>query len=271
MTQPKITYKQGYFNDCEDSTEAATWVETEDGCTATLTVDSGDFFLINVTNAVGNKIVYYEKDITNISTTAFPKLAVQYKTAGPNFKIVFIFTDGTQTILDETTSSTWLIASLDVTPEKILDKIRIYATNAIGSVYINFLIVANQFTIPSWKVLDLVTSKKIARLQIPGKDGDIIQDFGLASPEIIMRGDMMSGEAWGTPPGEPLYYVIRDDEPWQLFTSDKINCKLKPTHFTVSQDEASGQQGTYDFRGIMETNLSDLGGTTWASKQWFGK
>jgi len=108
-------------------------VETEDGNTAALTVVDGDIFKIEVTASVGNKVAYYSypdeggaPDIDILSTT-YPKALFRYKTSSTSIKakIVLVFSSGTQTILDETSSTSWTTGTANITTAKTSKKNKI--------------------------------------------------------------------------------------------------------------------------------------------------
>lgn len=285
MTAPTITYGHGYLTDCDDNTG---WSETVSGilaADASLTVDHGDIFNITAKlDGAGDENVQYEKNITNISSNTYPYFLVRYKTSASSnslgARVKLVFTSGTQWILGETTpqfSTTWKVVTGTITTGKTIDKIQVWAddypdsaNSGTPSVYFDFILLCKYiWTLPDFKVLRPAFEKKIAQIPIPERDGDVIQDLGLKSPQIILQGDMQHGESWGTPYGEYMYYIMRDSDPWQWITSDMINCKAKPTYFGPSQEASSGQQRLWELRLLMYS-LSSLGESTWDGKQWFG-
>lgn len=283
MTVPTITYGHGLTEDCDDDTG---YSEVNFGMTAgqtSLVVENGDIFkLTGVCDSSSDEFVMYEKDITNISTDVYTKFLARWKTSaasnGLGAKIIIVFTSGNQTILGASApefSTTWQVTSGTLTAGKTIDKIQFYADdnpNSVASgtyqVYYDFLLLhKDTFTFPNFTDLTVDFPKKVARLAIPGREGDILQDLGMGSAEIVLSGDIMSGKSWGSPDGEYFYYIVRDD-PWQWFSSDVINCKVVVERPRLAQVASSGHQRTWELR-MLQYSLSDLGLSTWDSKQWF--
>jgi len=130
----------------------------------------------------------------------------------------------------------------------------------------------------------LETPRKDVEIDIPGRDGGIIQKLGMKSPIIILTGDMMfvddddvgtSGTTWGTiyyKYGEYLLKIIRDSDPWQWLTSDIINCKVTLDNdplFLEGTNTSEGVQRVFGLR-FKQYSLSSLGESTWDDRQWFG-
>jgi len=255
------------------------WKEHETGTTGTFSTLYGDIFDLSVSAGVAGTY-YIENDAATsigLLTTAYPYILFRYKTSNIliKAKIEVMFTAGSQIVLDETSSLTWKTGVVALSPgvEKTVDYIKLYANQLTGNVYYDFaLIYQGTFTFPDFKVLQPIFERKIAEIPIFMRDGDTLQSLGLKSPTLLMKGDMQHGENWGTtayPYGEYLIYNMRDD-PWQWFTSDKINCKLLPTYFGPEQSAASGQQCDWEFRGKMHS-LADLGESIFSGLQWIGK
>lgn len=284
MTVPTITYGHGFLEDCDDT---SIYTEHEDGNTAILSVGVDDIFQITVAISVGNKSVYYEypdsagADDIDISSTLYPKALFRYKTSNASIKakIELLFSDAsTQTILDETSSTDWTVGSEDITTGKTIDHVRFYATQATGLVYYDFLMLHKEtFTFPAVRPggITIQIPFKTAKLEIPGREGDIIQRLGMNSPIIRIRGHMKHGETWGTtnfPYGEYLYKILRDDDPWQWLTTDLGNfpVTIDPAGCSFGQESDSGSQRTYTLNFVV-TKLSSLGEITWDERQWYGK
>lgn len=247
MTNPTITHNQGYFDDCHDTTG---WTETEDGNTCALTVDNDDFFNLDVTVSAGNKIAYYsypdEGGASNIaiSTNTYPYAICRYKTSDDNIKakIEFVFSDATtQTVLDETSSTNYATVAVVPTTAKTLDHVRLYANQATGHVYYDFVLMCQtNFTFPFVAPGGIWYRghNRYPDIPIPSRIGNIPQYGGADSPFIEMTGTMDTNTDWGTPNlGDKLYQIHRQSctNPWQWFTSDLVNCKVVMVDWEVGQ------------------------------------
>jgi len=280
MAKPTLTYGHGFLDDCDDTTG---WDETEDGNTATLTVDDGDVFNINVTNSVGNKVAYYSypdeggaPDI-DIFTATFTKFLARYRTSDASIKakIELVFGDAsTQTVLAETSSTTWKEVSVTTTTGKTLDHIRLFGNQATGDVYYDFVLVYKGiFTFPFVSELEqLELENKTAFLEAPSRVGDIPQYLGAKSPIIQVSGVMNTAAAWGTPDGQYLLDAWKNvySDPWQWYTSDLICCKVVPTKFIISKVK-DRRQRVYDFF-MRKYDLSSGDADSWTvdNFSWFG-
>lgn len=272
MTTPTITWGIPWETDCDDTTG---WSEVEDGNTATLTVDSGTIFNINVSASVGNKSVYYEYDFTNIPNYA--NIYIRYRTSDNSIKakVVLVFTVGTQEVLAETSSTTWALAGGAITTGKTIDKIRIYATQATGNVYFHwFMIYKGTFTFPDFKRILYDFPVKITKLSIPGRDTDILQHLGRDNAKFTIEGTMQAGETWGSTNltyGEWLYVILRERK-FQWLTTDQGNFKVMvdPVGFHFGQEADSGQQLTYSLK-LIEYEAGDTSATTFDDPVWYSK
>lgn len=287
MTLPTITYGIGWQSDCPDTTG---W--TNDGGAGdnigapAFAAEIGDVLKLGGTCSLStDEYIYRLYDLTNFSSTTFNNFAIKWKTydssnsLGARAKVRY--TVGTEWILGETVPQfdlDWHITTGTLTTGKTVDKLELWADDypdtvdsAVSVVYFDWIMFyTGTFSFPDFKVFPLGLDKKIARLEIPGRDGDVIQDLGMKSPELVLRGNMQSGESWGTPLGEYMYYMLRETGKWQWFTSDMVNCQVVPTYFGPSQDVSSGQQRLWELRLLLH-KLSSLGETHWDGKAWFGK
>lgn len=283
MTLPTITYGVHWQTDCDDTTG---WNETEDGNTATLTVDSGTIFNIEVTVSAGNKSVYYELNLDNTSSATYPEVYILYKTSDASIKAkvsVILTGAGEEVVLSETSNTDWTLASATLTLHDTIDKIRIYATQATGDVYFHWLMIyKGTVTPPNFKRILYDFPVKIAKIPIPGRDTDILQHLGRDNAKFTIEGDMQSGETWGSKTGanadssvqtfgEYLYYVLRERK-FQWLTTDLGNFKVMPdpTGFSFGQEEASGQQRTYRLKFI-EYEAGDTSASTFDDPTWYGE
>lgn len=274
MTVPTITYGVPWQTDCGDTTG---WSETEDGNTATLTVDSGTIFNINVTVSAGNKSVYYEYDFTDISSTSYGNMKIFYRTSDGNIKakVTVILNTGEEIVLAEVSNTDWTLASETITTGRTIEKIRIYATQATGDVYFHWIMIyKDTFTFPDFKRILYEFPVKIAKLSIPGRGTDILQHLGRDNAKFTIVGTMQAGETWGGSNltyGEYLYIALREKK-WQWLTTDQGNFKVMvdPAGFSFAQDVDSGQQLTFNLR-LIEYDAGDTSATTLDDPVWYGK
>lgn len=247
-----ITHGSHYRDDCQS---ASNWNETEDGLTATLSVVESDFLKIDATVAAGNKTVYYEKDITNVSSNIAEQFSFKYKTSSSSIKakIVLVFTSGSQTVLAETASTTWVDGCVDVTEDKTIDKIQIWATSATGQVYFDFLYLhEGTFTFPYVSRdgksggVKFSTPREIVTVIIPGREGPRHQDLGLAANQIKLSGDMDTRTEWGSSPvGDKLYQIYLEGG-FQWFECDLVKCKVVPVDFNIALEAGTGKRRVWD-------------------------
>jgi len=281
LTLPTITYGVPWQTDCGDTSG---WTIDDGASTATLTVDDGTIFNINVTVSAGAKSVYCEYDFTDISSTAYGNIYIMYKTGDNNIKakVVLYFTAGTQEVLAETSNTDWTLANAEITTAKTIDKIRIYATQATGDVYFHWIMIyKGTFTFPDFKKCTVKFPLKKPVLGIPGRDTDVTQHLGRKNARITIEGDMQSGETWGSLTGasadssprtygEYLYLLLRERK-WQWLTTDQGSFKvmLAEEGPTFAQDVASGQQRTYIIP-FEECELGDTSAATFDGSAWYG-
>ena len=289
MTNPTITYGHGYLTDCDDATG---WTEARSNMLAAdaeMTVLYNDIFQIKAVfdDGVGtDEYCNYEYDLNpDISSNTYTKFLLRYKTsagsAGAQAKAVIIFTAGDQTILEPSYSTTWKTVAGDITAGKMIDKVQFWAQKEVDEtpngtyyVYYDFLLLhRDTFTFP---FLDgrmfLKGPMKTVELDYPMREGGHVQRLGMKSPQITLEGTMNTNTNWGTPDGEYLYYLLRDNDPWQWFTSDLINCKVVVDNegFSLGYDKNVSAQRIWSLP-LKLYSQSSLGESTWDDKQWFGK
>lgn len=280
MTLPTISYKMGWQTDCDDTTD---WDKTEDGNTITLSVRSGTFFRLKVTASAGNKIAYYSypdeggADNISISSSVYAKARFRYLTDNTNVKakIELVFSDAsTQTILDETSNTSIVTGTADITSGKTIDHIRLYANQATGSTYYEFVMLyGDDFSFPFFKRLSINFKSKTVVIPIPGSDTDIIQHFGRANTEFTIEGTMQHGEIWGNSDltyGEFLYQILRERH-FQWLTTDQGNFKVMvaPVGFEFIQDADTEQQLSYLLK-FLEYDAGDASDSILDDPAWYG-
>lgn len=262
MTAPTLTYGHGYFTDMDSATYWGAKTDSADALTGvSITCNDGDVIAIEGTcDAAADEYVYYEYDMTNISSDTYPKITIRYKTSassgGLGAKVVLVFTAGTQTVLDVSYSTSWTETTVAVTAAKTIDKIQIWAddTDAVAAgtfqVYYDFIMVhKGTFTFPVVsEIEELEIENKDADLGIPGRDGDIQQGLGNQSWRIMIAGDMDNWGTWGSGSGatqtfgEYLLDVASSarTEPFQWYVSDDVSCKMRCRKFRIYKQARTG-------------------------------
>jgi hypothetical protein len=295
LTQPTISFGHGFLDDCNDITG---WTKTEAGLAATLAVENGDYFKISGTcDSAANEYAYYEKDITDISTTLYPVLLVRWKTSeaanGLQARITAWYNDATFTDTVLGFSTIWKTTIIDLAAVKTLDKIRIYAddnpnTIAAGTFYVYFdfiLVCQGIFTWPfvsdginldGWnnnqylKILSKVgnqtqwISADDSTLQVAGD----IDTTGVDAAGVPVVGEGWHGR-WTTHDAEAFYQILHYGfgDPWQWFTSDVASLKVTLDHLKIRQSKSNENLLSYildmhEYRlgsGSAETHLERFG------------
>lgn len=238
-----ITYGHGFLTDCDDTTS---WTENRNNMLdgdATLSVENNDYFKIKAIfdDGATDEFCNYEYDFSNISSDTYTNFFVRYKTSvgadGAQAKVILVFTDGTQTILDESYSTSWTVASGDITSGKTIDKIQLYAEDEgdDGTFYVYYdfvLLYKNTFTFPNTAYgLDFTPPPRYALLQPPSKVTDTQQNLGSRSATVRIGCDLDQGD-W-TRSGDYVDAEVFLDiahnsssEPWQWYDDGKRRFKV---------------------------------------------
>jgi len=254
MTTPTITYGHGFLTDCNSSTG---WNKTEVGMESTLTVENDDIFVISgICNSPNNEYAYYEKDITDISSSVYTKFYVRWKTSvasnGAGLLVTLFFTDASQqdivgTQATQVFSTSWTITSGTITPNKTIDKLRIYigdTPDTISSgtyyVYVDFILLCkNVFTFPNtMHGLEFTPPTRYANIEIPSRVTDVTQNLGSRSATVRVgcnldraRLDTTSstctGDDWKRPQGVDTEYQT-DHEKGEVFLDIAHNSYAEP-------------------------------------------
>lgn len=264
MTLPTITYGQGGNGiDCDSKTGWSADGAHESGLSATLTLVNNNIFkIVGTCDNVANEHAYYEKDVTDFSSTIYNNWMLKYRTSvsanGVGLKVVLVDDVGTQTIFGSTPqfSSSWATATGTLTTGRTVDKVRFYADDypdtidsGTYTIWIDFLIFyEGTFSFPFFQdIYPLKLHNNYAKLKIPGRVGTLHQYMGMDNITLEIVGDMMSGETWGGSNMTYAEYLTRffmeaHEDPWQWLTSDLINCKVIPIDFDIGQQKEGGQQ-----------------------------
>ena len=226
---PTITYGHAVgFTDDMDVFDAAVWVpEGAPTLTATLAVDSGDYFKITTTGGAGSK--YWEKTPTDSvlvgPTATYKKWKVRCKTEGTiQFRVAATLSvSGDVDLVPAGSSTTFKVYEGDFPVDEGLSKLRIYivGTHAANRhVYYDFTLVCqNEFTFPNANVHFFEPESRDAVLKPPGRSGHILQDLGSEMAQIHVTADLDQG-SWGTPVAAVIDQISHEQSAdlWQWFT-----------------------------------------------------
>jgi len=158
-----------------------------------------DYFKLNITSSTGNKTYNIYASAGSLSPSVYTKLVYRYKTSDTNIKakIVAQFNDGSQTVLSESSSTTWVTGSATLDTDKgSLLWIRLYANQATGQVYYDFVLVCKGiFTFPNCGYgLEFTPPARYAMLEIPSRVGDITQNLGSPSATVTIGCNLDVGD-----------------------------------------------------------------------------
>ncbi|MCJ7767711.1 hypothetical protein MUP79_04930 [Candidatus Bathyarchaeota archaeon] len=276
MTKPTITYGHGFLDDCNSTTD---WTKTEVGLSATThTILNGDYFdLAGTCDDAGDEYMYITRDLTalSLSTDIAPKLLVRWKTSaaanGLQAKIKVWYVGGatTETVLGFSTLYT--TSTVNLTPGKVLQYIRLYADDnpdslAAGTfhVYYDFVMVCQGvFTWPFTGGVRLDGYNNIPRLKIINKVGNATQWLGADDSALRVWGDIDSTGVdaagvpqvnqgwhgrWTTKDAEAFYQILHYCfcDPWQWFTSEVGSLKVTMDHFGIEQSDTCNNLLRYE-------------------------
>ena len=245
MSYPTFSYHKGWQDDGSSLTPLYTWTEkgTGDGDVATMTVVDSEYFKIDLTAVLGDASVYWEypdsvgADDIGIDSTIYQLVLYRYKCSNPNVKakIEEVWSGGAvKTILPETNATTFTYGTIiiDGTVGQDVDHIRLYATNAIGNVYYDFVVLCEgTFTFPTADVELYLPQPTIANIGIPGRDGQILQNLGSELARVHITADMTPATTaeWGTPKGQRIYQIChhQSNDLWQWWEFPKHGVKFK--------------------------------------------
>lgn len=278
MTKPSLTVGHGDLNDCHTTTG---FTKTDNGNTSTFTIDSGDFFKLDVTVSGGAEETKVVNDVNlGLSTSHYTKIHWAYKCSNVNVKakIIAEFNDAsTQEVLADVGTITWTKGSTTLTTAKTLDHIRLYADHAVGTVYYDFTLVCEGvFTFPFVSGSEeLELENNYVYLKIPGRVGNITQYLGMDSPLIRLSGKMNTDTGWRGSGAQDYGYSLTDifldshKEPWQWLASDLINCKVTMPRLKISKIPGSKAQRLWTVE-MRLYSLSSGDADVWDWISWLG-
>ena len=252
-------YANAFFEDCDDT---AGWSKTEDGNTAAIEVENGDYFKITISGSTGNKIAYYTNNFTDFSSDTYQKIRFRYKTSDTNIKakILVRFDDATEhVVLDETSSTTFTVGAVDIVPpaSTTIDRVRIYANQATGWVKYDFVkFYKGDFTLPNIAYgMNMDPAPQEALIGIPRRDTNLIQNLGSESALINIGCDLDQGtwkRSTDTIDGEVFLDMLhnRSGEPWQWLDtgSHQFKVTVHPKFSWVQKGDGVGRRLDLELR-----------------------
>ena len=264
-----ITFGTDYMNDMDSAAywgaEQLTQMAAGD---ASISSDGDVLHMLGVTDDVAQQEwFYHEIDLAAGDNFYSAYCSVRFKTdhasAGLGAYIVLVYDDADTQVIDLGYSQSWKVTTtaLDHTA-KAIDKIRIYAredaaANANGTAYVYYdyiLFHTGTLTFPHVNTVNVNIQNKIAQLEVPGRDGDILQHLGMKTAEIVVNVSILEGEAWRSVSTNPEFdYLLNGiyEDTWSYFTNSRplIRCQVMYKGFSF---------GTNDPDGHMTLNLHFL-------------
>ena len=230
MSYPTITYGHSSgFTDDMAVFDAAVWVpEGAPTLTATLEVDSGDYFKLTTTGGAGSG--YWE--LTPAAAVSvgphgtYKKWKLRYKVVGTITAQVqaTLSVSGAVDLLAAGTETTWTVVEGTFTVDEDLSKLRIYVVGTHAAnriVYYDFILVCqDEFEFPNAVVHLFLPESRDAVLGPPGRAGNILQDLGSEMAEVHITADLDQG-SWGTPVAAVIDQISHEQSTdlWQWFTT----------------------------------------------------
>jgi len=225
---------------------------------ATLATD-GDVATLTGTQNLSN----YNASITStvaagVSTTTYPLLLARVKNVsagGTGIQITVFYNDSTSQVSSIYTSSKLGLIKMQLNAGKTISSIVPFANmTALGQQFsIDFVQVYKEdLNLPAIiQPMPVSTGRIVAVLPILQRDGEVLQDLGSKSPELIIQGALVStttptnhtaAEWWDLLEGLVLEAA---NETWQWVTSDRIHYKYLP--IDLSRSEILSRKNYYEF------------------------
>ncbi len=236
--------------------------ETATG-TRTLTTD-GDIATFNVGFASAG-IGQYKRFVktlgTNPSTTTYPKIIIRHRKTlgGTNAKPRFYvqYTDLTETIVDLTVSSSFVVDTISLTTGKSLKRYGFQWEVTVASTTETY---ESQwdFTYPFKETLllpavsqpfQLMLPRTVVELPIPSREGGVLQDIGSDSARLDIAGALVTTTSPNNYTADQWWDVLVGtwlEGNWQYVSSDRVSYKYQIEELTVRQDP--GKVGYFEFK-----------------------
>jgi len=248
-----LTYGHGKLYDFESVTG---WTETELGSVGSFATD-GDVVTITIASIGGTNTYYIANDDEHhidVHSDIYTKILGRYKTSSSSIKaeVQLVFDDAsTQTVLAETSSTTWKTFTTTITATKTIDHIRLHADQATGTVEYDFILIHQAtFTFPTNQPETMTFEPcppRLAFLDVPGRSGDIDQGLATHSGMYTLYCNLDVG-TWkraanpvDTINGEVFIQIAHQSktDPWQWFDNEyeQLKVKLVSCQFTRRGNE----------------------------------
>ena len=290
-----ITHGHAYCYDGETITGWTEYVHRMTPANATPTSEDGDILQIAaLTDDAGEiEFCYYEFDNTDFPTSTYGELHMKYRTSTNSNaiepRLQLLFSDGSAQTIHFSYSTTLIVRKASITPGKSLEKIRLYAYSPATAptttyyIYVDWLMMhKGTFEFPNVRPGGVFPRfhENVAKLSVPGRHGPIRQRLGMDDLAIIIRGEMQSGETWGSISsryGDYFMDIIRGmnevtdtREPFQYLFTDLGNFQVILESFEPTQDSETHAMRGYTLTFAI-TKLSDLGLAWWHQRGWYGE
>jgi len=287
VTKPTITFYHGHLNDCITTTD---FTKSDDGNTSTFTCVGEDIFKLAVSVSGGNEETKVVNDNNiGVDATIFSEIKIRYKTSDNNIKakVILEFDDATkETVLDDSSSTSWTTVTETISASKTVDHIYLYADHAVGTVYYDFaLIYRGTFTFPYVSRggesggVGFHGHNIYPKQQYASRQGNVTQWMGADSPIFELTGDMDDRTEWkggatlGTYVGEALLriFVNAKTEAWQWFECSEPNFKGKVVMEDLDLEAVSGS-GKKRLYNVVLRKYDQSSGTidVWSDLDWLG-
>jgi len=283
-----ITRGVGTRTDFIDSSATQQNAGTVSGVTVSSNGDllawSGTF-----TNPVAQDGAIVYISVPSLSGTTYPFTLgrAQINTMQGNFNLTGYvhYTDSTSQInqpnLGGTAGPNFLIGTGNTVSGKLIDRlgfIVIANTTQTGTfnftVTLDFIYIFKEtLTLPSAsQPLQLPLLRRVADLQIPSREGSVLQDLGSPSPQIEVGGEFITTSSPNNYTGDQWWDVLVGtwlEANWQWFASDRVAYKYQITELSNTQNP--GRVGYYDFKlRLKKVDIISATAQTFASNNGTG-
>ncbi len=215
-------------------------------------------------NSQDGAIVYISVPTLSGTTYPFTFARAQINTMQGNFALTGYvhYTDASSQInqpnLGGTAGAAFLAGTGNTVAGKLIDRFGfiVYAnTTQAGTfnftVTLDFIYIFKETLIfpAASQPLQLPLLRRVADLQIPSREGSVLQDLGSPSPQIEVGGTLITTTTPNNYTGDQWWDVLVGvwlEANWQWFASDRVAYKYQITELSNTQNP--GRVGYYDFR-----------------------
>jgi hypothetical protein len=209
-------------------------------------------------------ILYISVPSLSGTTYPFTLARAQINTIQGSFNLTGYvhYTDTTSQInqpnLGGTAGPNFLMGTGNTVSGKLIDRlgfIVIANSTQVGTfnftVILDFIYIFKEtLTLPATnQPLQLPLLRRVADLQIPSREGSVLQDLGSSSPQIEVGGTLITTTAPNNYTGDQWWDVLVGtwlEGNWQWFASDRVAYKYQITELSNTQNP--GRVGYYDFK-----------------------